>query len=189
MSPRQAKKLAGILMTINGILVLIVIPLAIKLGVDYFLPKPTHLATMPSKQERPTSPQNKPALDDFRVCWNADILETAPKLPDKTNDTKPKPPVIRPEQLPFEWVWAIPNSDPDKSFVVLADRGTKKQILAKQGAIIGGTNYRVIAIENDQVKLALGDMEAILPRPQPQAKSGITTISSVKDDTDQESNQ
>lgn len=108
--------------------------------------------------------QPQPDLSAFRVCWEAKILEERPVEPVKP-PKKPEPAAMPPVQAataPFTLVAAAGHTDPQRSYAILLDGG--RQVLVRQGCVIGKTSWRVVGIERDRVRLAQGSATATLER-------------------------
>ena len=170
MNPKQAKKVATAMIIANILLALSLTTVTIGWIVDYFIPTPP----APQENELADTPPPQPKESDktdilaFKECWEAPLLEQKPQPTKSPPPKKAKePPKKTVTNLPFLWCSVMMHSQPEKSYAVILDTSGNTQILVKEGDTLPKSDYRVIAIAKDKIKIADGSSEFIIHRPKP----------------------
>jgi hypothetical protein len=166
MTPRDAKRLALGLTTLNILLGLSIVTLAIQWAVDFFLPVPHKKPKLLLEEEEKSIPEQRKELatiETFQAAWKANILEEAPKLNPKIKQPQKNAAKQRQEAiLPYSWVSSLVHSQKKKSFAVLLDKAKGKQILVGHGQLIPGTSYKVASILHTEIKIVWDTMQCTL---------------------------
>lgn len=169
MSPRQAQRMAGILMGVN----LLLLPGALA-ATAYVILAYTHPNFLPKKVVAIPAPVlvNRKAdatltLDRLKGMWESKIIETAPpKQPTAPvsvpKQQQPAPPI----QLPFEYVGIAAHSNAQESFAFLRDKRSNRQILVFCDMLLPDTDYRIDRITPEAVHIQCGQTTVVLEKPK-----------------------
>lgn len=191
MPSMRTEQLRTLLWISNTLLALAMATVGLAWAVEVWM-RPTPAATSGQEISLPQPQvQPQPELSAFRVCWEARILEERPVEPVKP--PKEQKPVAAPPApamvAPFTLVAAVPHTDPQRSYAILLDGG--RQVLVRQGCVIGKTGWRMVGIERDRVRLAQGSATATLERKRnvlldkPAASPALQTFLSGVQESDQ----
>jgi len=109
-------------------------------------------------QSKPTASIHKLSLKDFKIFWEGELLE---------KKEASMPVVSYPTEIPFVWIGSILYSEEKNSFIILSEKNKATQILLRQGDSIPKTNYKILSITKDLVKISDGKNIFHLTKPEP----------------------
>lgn len=169
MNLSKVYEIAKVVTVLDCWLAIAVPSMGIKVAVELAMGNPQKGIERAETPQKVREEKPKVALERFRVCYEAPLVEI--KEPEKVEEPareekQPEPVEVMNEmEVPFEWVGVSIEEEGMRNLAIIEDKSSQRQLIVREGKFIPGSRYKVVEIREDEIQLELEGNKGSIKRP------------------------